>query len=100
MGKATFLTAFNDEAKSATMNAAARAALSAKIAACHKTADYGVTFAVMSLQKALLALHAETRKPVGKKDKSITAYADSIKGCVKKSNDEMTATMTALLAKV
>jgi len=98
--KATFLAAFDDEAKSATMNAAARAALSAKIAACHKTADYGVAFAVMSLQKALLALHAETRKPVGKKDKSITAYADSIKGCVKKSNDEMTAIMTALLAKV
>merc|ERR1712178_649587 len=28
------------------------------------------------------------------------AYADSIKGCVKKANDEMTAIMTALLAKV
>jgi len=98
--KTTFLTAFDDEAKSASMSAADRAALSAKIAACHKTADYGVAFAVMSLQKALLALHAETRKPVSKKDKSITAYADSIKGCVKKANDEMTAIMTALLAKV
>jgi len=98
--KVTFLTAFNDEAKSATMSAAQRAALSAKIAAVHKTADYGVSFAVMSLQKALLALHAETRKPIGKKDKSITAYADSITKCVKSSNDEMTAIMTALLTKV
>merc|ERR1711988_1110836 len=100
MGKATFLTAFDDEAKSADMTAAQRASLSAKIAACHKTADFGVAFAVMSLQKALLALHAETRKPVGKKDKAVTAYADSISKCVKKSNDEMTAIMTALLAKV
>jgi hypothetical protein len=98
--KTAFVEAYNGEAKSAHMDAAARASLSEKIAQTHKVADDSVVFAVQSLGKTLLALNTETRKAISKKNKSVTAYADQLTAVTKKAGSQLSAYITALEAKI
>jgi len=98
--EAQFSALYRAHNKSAKASAAARAALSAKIAANKRNAVNAIKDAVATQNRALLALRQETAKKIKKTNKHLTAHARQMEKNARAVSAQMKADTAQLNAKL
>merc|ERR1712139_360835 len=100
MTKGKFSALEKAEAAAAKKSAGARAAIAAKLAASKKTATRALTDAVSGLNRAMIALKAETQGKIQKTNKSLDAYAKRMSKNAAAVDAAMKANVNALTSKI
>merc|ERR1712139_580278 len=100
MTKGKFSALEKAEAAAAKKSAGASAAIAAKLAASKKTATRALTDAVSGLNRAMIALKAETQGKIQKTNKSLDAYAKRMSKNAAAVDAAMKANVNALTSKI